>query len=470
MRALRHGIERGDLVALVIGGGFTLTLALATQRLGVKIGAGSFLAVAAFSLVVAGWVIAPHIVAASAIPLFLTLPALKLFVTPWLGPVKDLVALAAVAAILVNVLQRERRGGTPHVDQTLITLVAVFMGLYVVNLGGDISGGHHGIAWAQGLRLVGEPFIFLVAGLMSSRPRRTLNAAIVSLIATASVVAGYGVLQQLLGPARLVGLGYHYNVQVGGIAGHLRSFGTLDDPFIYSACILLAACAALFWMRRGALRATCLSLLVAGVLVAYVRSAILISVALIAIWLISSGRTSSGLLLLGASVAAALAFLVAISGANETHAVRAGPNTYVSLNGRTSAWATVFAHPSRIPFGLGVGKVGTAAKRAQYGVTADSQKAAKKTVIVDSGYFATVGDVGLVGLVIFLALVARLLALGVAATRRLDRTGWLVVGWIAVLLLDAVTRETFTGFPTADLCLLLVGLGIASTQARVARA
>jgi hypothetical protein len=280
------------------------------------------------------------------------------------------------------------------------------------------------------------------------------------------LVALYGLFQQYLGKWRLVGLGYEFNVQVGGIGGHLRSFGTFDDPFIYSACLLLAVCAAMFWMRRGPLRGACVTLLAAGVLVAYVRSAILISVALIAIWLISSGRFAPGLMLLAASAAAGLAFLVAISGAKETHAVRAGPNTYVSLNGRTSAWATVFANPSRIPFGLGVGQVGTAATRAQFGVTADANKARKKTVIVDSGYFATVGDVGLVGLAIFVAIMIRLISLGVAATRRLDKAGWLVIGWIAVFLLDAVTRETFTGFPTAHLCMLLVGLGIAASMQR----
>ena len=52
--------------------------------------------------------------------------------------------------------------------------------------------------------------------------------------------------------------------------------------------------------------------------------------------------------------------------------------------------------------------------------------------------------------------------LGIAATKRAGRVGWLVVGWLAVLLLDAVTRASFTGFPTAFLGMLLVGLGLAA--------
>jgi hypothetical protein len=159
-------------------------------------------------------------------------------------------------------------------------------------------------------------------------------------------------------------------------------------------------------------------------------------------------------------------FLFASAGANETHSIRAGPNEYLTLNGRTTVWKTVFADPARIPFGLGVGKVGTAADRAKFGVVADPNRADDRTIAVDSGYFATVADVGIVGLLVFAALFTRLGALGVAATRYPGPTGWLVIGWLAVMLLDAVTRASFTGFPTAFLGMLLVGLGLAASNSR----
>ena len=165
---------------------------------------------------------------------------------------------------------------------------------------------------------------------------------------------------------------------------------------------------------------------------------------------------------------AAFAFLVAVSGANETRSVQAGPNTYITLNGRTSVWATVFSKPAEIPFGLGVGKVGTAAQRAQFGVLKDPTKATKGATAVDSGYFATVADVGIVGFLVLLALFTRLVVLGLAAIRRFEVAGWLVLGWLTVMLVDAVTRASFTGFPTAFLGMLFVGLGIAASSQRYA--
>jgi O-antigen ligase len=463
MRALRHGIERGDLLALATGGGFTLAVVLATAHEGTKFGAG-FLLLAGFCILVAGWMLAPHVVVAVSIPLFAVIPAAKLFVSPWVGPAKDLVTLGAAVAVLTGFLQREKRPTPSPVDHVLITLVVAIVCLYIVNIGGSLSGGGHGIAWAQGVRLIGEPLILLMAGLTLSQPRKTLNFAVGSLISTGVVVALYGIYQQYIGQWRLVGLGYSFSDQVRTISGHLRSFGTLDDPFVYATFLLLALSAALFGMRRGPLKAACMSVITIGLLFSYVRSALVISIALAAIWLLSVGRVALGLLLLGASAASALALLFAVAGANETRSVQAGPNTYVTLNGRTTVWATVFDKPSKIPFGLGVGKVGTAAERAQFGVTADAGKARKRTTAVDSGYFATVADIGIVGLIVLVALLSRLVVLGIAAARRSGRTGWLVIGWLAVLLIDAVTRASFTGFPAAFLGLLLVGVGLAASS------
>ena len=49
--------------------------------------------------------------------------------------------------------------------------------------------------------------------------------------------------------------------------------------------------------------------------------------------------------------------------------------------------------------------------------------------------------------------------------------GWLGLGYLTVLLLDATTRDTFTAFPAAFLGFLLVGitLGAARDEARAQR-
>jgi hypothetical protein len=465
MRALRHGVERTELIALVCGSVLTVAVTAATVQSGVKLGTGPLLVAAAFCVLVVGWLVAPHLLVAITIPLFALLPTLKVFVSQWLGPVKDFVTLAAAAALLITILTRSRHAS--HVDRLLIWLMVAVASLYVINVGGLISGGSHGIAWAQGVRLTFEPLILFAVGLTLRNPRRTLGVAVTSLIATGVAVALYGMYQQVLGGPALINLGYSYHHQVRLIGTHLRSFGTLDDPFAYAAFLLLAITAALFWMRRGPLKLVFMTVMTIGLALSYVRSAILVSVALLAVWLIRNRRVTQGFILLAASVAVGLAFLVAVSGASETHSVRAGPNTYVTLNGRTTVWGTIFSRPTKVPFGLGVAKIGTAAERAQSGVIVNPNAARKKAIAVDSGYFATVADVGMVGLVILLAFFCRILALGVAATRRGDVAGWLVIGWMIVLLIDAVTRASFTGFPTAFLGMLLVGLGLASSTNRV---
>lgn len=465
MRALRHGIERTELIALGCGSVLTVAVVLMTARGGVKLGTGPLLLVAFLCLLVAGWLAVPHVVVGITVPLFALLPALKVFVSPWLGPVKDFVTLAAAIALSITILTRTVR--TLRVDRLLIWLMVAFGGLYVINVGGLISGGSHGIAWAQGVRLTGEPIILFAAGLTVRNPRRTLGVAVVSLIATGVFVAVYGIFQQVLGGPGLINLGYSYRHQVRLIGTHLRSFGTFDDPFAYAAFLLLAITAALFWMHRGPLKLVCMSVMMIGLALSYVRTAILISIALVAVWLIQNRRVTQGFVLLAASLAVGVAFLVAVSGASETRSVRTGPNTYVTLNGRTTVWGTIFSRPAKVPFGLGVAKVGTAAERAKSGVIINQDAANKKAVAVDSGYFATVADVGIVGLVILLALFCRILALAVAAARWGDIAGWLVIGWMIVLLIDALTRASFTGFPTAFLGMLLVGLGLASSMNRL---
>jgi O-antigen ligase len=81
---------------------------------------------------------------------------------------------------------------------------------------------------------------------------------------------------------------------------------------------------------------------------------------------------------------------------------------------------------------------------------------------VDSGYFAAMADTGLIGLAVLLMLFWRIGWLARRATRRPGDAGWLALGWMTTLLIDAVTRESFTGFPTAFLGLLLVGVALAA--------
>jgi O-antigen ligase len=445
-----------ELLAPALGAVATLLAAYASVRMGAQVGLGVVLAVALFIGSVLGFLLAPHLLVALTIPVFALVPFGKLFVSPQLGPVKDLLTLAAISATLIVIaIERgpDRRRALP--DNWILVSVMFLLGLYVVNVGGG-----HNVAWAHGVRLTVEPLLLLIVGLTLPNPRRTLRYALVSLVAMACVMASYGLVQQALGPWRLQGWGYSFDSQLRTYHGHLRSFGTLDDPFVYAAFLLFGLVAVLFWFRRLPLALLCGGLLAAGLVSSYVRTAALIVVALAGLWIGRKGYMPSAVLIVAAAVAATGSILVTSAGATKTTSYQSGTSS-LTLNGRTSAWRAALGPPSKWPFGQGVGKVGTAAERATYSLTPGAHHQAP-TRAVDSGYLATIADVGLVGVAVLLALFGRLIALAWGAVRRGRDAGWVALGLLAVFMLDAVTRSSFTGFPTAFLGLLLIGVALAA--------
>jgi hypothetical protein len=55
--------------------------------------------------------------------------------------------------------------------------------------------------------------------------------------------------------------------------------------------------------------------------------------------------------------------------------------------------------------------------------------------------------------------------LGARAARRDQAAGWVALAMLASMMLDALTRASFTGFPTAFLGLLILGVALAAAQA-----
>jgi O-antigen ligase/polysaccharide polymerase Wzy-like membrane protein len=459
--ALRLGLTRADLVPLALGSAVTLLVAASTAFFGDLLPVVLLVGLALFVAVVAAFVAIPHVALAATIPIFATLPAVKVLLFPWIGPLKDVIALAAIAAAGIVVVQASRRGRQIPGDVWLVVLFVFLFALYVLNIGGGLE---RDFAWVHGIRLVSEPLLLLLAGLVLRNPRRTFHWAMGSLVATASAVAGIGILQQLVGGTRLVELGYVWDLHVRTIGGHLRSFGTLDDPFGYAAFLLFGLCAVLMWMRRGRLAYAAGTLLAAGLALSAVRSAIVVFVGLLALWLARHRRWATAFFLLVLVVSATVVFVLSEQ-ADEQRTVQGGPSTYLTVNGRTEAWRIVFENPWQAPFGKGVAEVGTAAERATFDVTRDPEEAERtNTVIVDSGYFATVADVGVVGLAVLLLFVWRVATLAKRACERGGEAGWVALSFVLVLLLDAVTRESFTGFPTAFLGLLITGVAVAAAR------
>lgn len=453
----------------------TVLAAYMTGRSGAMIGLGAVAVVFLYVIVVLAYLMAPHVAVAGTIALFEFLPTLKVFISPSIGGVKDLVALAAITAAAILIIFQRRR-----IDPPIAVLTALFMVLYVVNLGHG-----HDVAWAQGVRLTGEPTLLLIAGLTLPNPRRTLHWALGALVTVGLLIALYGLFQQLVGAGTLISLGYSYTAQVRTIGSNLRSFGTLDDPFAYAAVLYFAVAAVIFWLRRGPVAYIVGSLIVLGLAASFVRTAAPVLIAFGGMYLIRRGFALPALAFAAATVVIAAFTLLGASGTQTrtfTVFFRNGGSTEVhspvpqagalALNGRVSAWqAAVGSNPLDWAVGRGVGKVGTAAQRATQGLlptsAPGSSGSGSNTSVraVDSGYFATIADVGLVGLIIQLALLGRLIALGARAARRQITAGWIAIALLSAMLIDALTRASFNGFPTAFVGMLVTGIALAAASA-----
>jgi hypothetical protein len=460
MRPSALALTRADLPLVGLGAFMTVASAFAAIRIGGTLSVGLLFGITMFFFFVAGFVAFPHITIAAMIPTFALIPALKVLVLPWIGPLKDVLTLAAITAAFILVIQRAGEGHRQRGDFWVGAIVVFLIGLYIVNLGGHMQ---RDIAWGQGVRLMSEPLLLLIVGMLLSDARRTLRWAMASLVATGVFVAFIGIAQQVVGPDKLVEWGYSYTLQVRLIGDRLRSFGTMDESFVYAAFLLLALVALLFWYRRGILIVAAGSVLVVGLAFAQVRTSLIICIALIGLWLARSHRPTVAAFLLSVAVTAAAVILVWSSGGTETRTVRAGPSLFLTINGRTDGWKVVLGNPRTWAVGKGVGEVGVAAERATYSVSR-RERDEQESSAVDSGYFALIADVGFIGLVAFLALAGRLLSLAKRAIDRGSRIGWLTVGFLTVMLLDAVTRDSFTGFPSAFLGMLLVGVCLAAAE------
>jgi hypothetical protein len=457
----------GALAAL--GGAVTLLAALEAARGGALLSLGPLLGLLVFMVLLGGFVTAPHVTVAFTIVYFALLPALKTLVTPQLGPTKDIMIGAAVLAAGIRLVQGKRLHPDRPPDQTLMVSTLLLMGLYVVDIGAGVSGGSRfGLEWFHGVRLVWEPLLLLLFALSVRDPRRTLRWAIVGVIVGSFIAALYGLAQQMLGGGWLVAHGYAYGVQVRTIGSHLRSFGTLDQAFDYAAVLAFGLSGVLLWAKRGVLASTAGTVIAAGLAVSFVRAAAISSVALIALLLARKRHTATAVLLLGAVVAAGMAFVLAATRPTPGRVVQAGPSLYLTLNGRTSSWRDALGKPRNWAFGRGVGLYGTAAQRAQRSTALPTSGASAPapTRAADSGYLATLSDVGFIGLAVLLTIFGRMIALFRRAIARGEQLGWFGIGLVTVILLDATLRSSFTGFPTADIVFLLIGLTVAATLPR----
>ena len=138
------------------------------------------LALLAGALAVAGFAARPHLAAPLIAGALAFVPALKIFVSPGVGPAKDVIVVLLVLAMVVRAARRSPVPQAHASDAWVVAGVAVLLALYLLN-----AGGHHDVAWLQATRLVVEAFGLFLFAYTTPNPVRAWRWACASLVAAA---------------------------------------------------------------------------------------------------------------------------------------------------------------------------------------------------------------------------------------------------------------------------------------------
>ncbi|NAZ87719.1 hypothetical protein [Kineococcus indalonis] len=424
------------------------------------------LAVVALALVAAGaWVLLqrPWLAPWGVVLLFGTTAELRLRVSDALGVSKDAYVLLLVVVAALSVL-RGRASLAARLPPAAVWFpLAVLVVLYLADLGGG-----HGAAWLFGTRLLLEPMLLLLVGLLTPRPDLALRHLVLALSVFVPLQAVIAWVQQAVGPDALVHQwGYAFGSQVRlSSGGSLRSPGTYEEAFSLAAQAVLAACVAVTVASRR--RAALLLAGAAAVLAAtQVRTAALQLAALVLLLLVRHGRARAAAVgVLGAGAGAVLvagAFL-------RSSTVPGGPvkPLLFTLNGRLDAWAVAYEGPVTLLRGNGVGALGAGSTRAEAGLVAaapaydptreSTPMFAGNSAFIDSSWGQVLSDVGLLGVLALLAWVVLHVWWLRGPLRRDVASAWLAAAVLAVSVVDWVSRTTLGSYPTGFTTLYLLGL------------
>jgi O-Antigen ligase len=241
----------------------------------------------------------------------------------------------------------------------------------LVAIGGIWFGVHQSKAALWGRKL---DFIYLTLTYAAWRcplDKRDRDRFVSILMGIGTLAAAYGVVQQVLGHARLHELGYEYNSVLRFNGGFLRSVSTFALPFsfgffmmmVIAICLPVALSDTSRLRNRLFLLAT--PLLFIGLATSIVRTAIL--GLLVGLLYIGIRRYR---IVIAVLIPVGLVALFFIPGSSATSALSSD-----STKARSANWTENFDAIADHPLGLGVGETG-AAKARSYGQSVEEQAAA----------------------------------------------------------------------------------------------
>lgn len=431
------------------------------------------LGLAAVAAVAWGLLARPWLAPWGVVFLFGTSAELRLRISETLGLAKD-GYVALLLAVTVMAVLRGRTSLAARLPPVAVGFpLAVLIALYVLDLGGS-----HGSNWFFGARLLLEPMLLLVVGLLTPRPRAALRHLVTALCVFLAAEAVLVWIQQAVGPDALVyQWGYEFGSQVRLTSGGaLRSPGTFEEAFSLTAFAVLGACVALTVASRR--QAVLLWVSVAAILGAtQVRTAVLQLSVLVLLVLVRRGMLRAA----SVGVVGVVAGALLVAGAYIRSAtIPGGPvrPLLFTLNGRFEAWAVAYQGVHTLVRGNGVGMLGAGLSRAQGGLVSagprydpnaeSTPRFAGDPTFIDSSWGQVLSDVGLAGVLALLAWVVTYCWWLRRPAGEGDAAAWLALAVLAVSVVDWISRTTLGSYPTGFITLYL--LGLATGAAFTARA
>ena len=335
---------------------------------------------------------------------------------------KEGLALFTAACALLSA-QQVRRRVRPDWFWWIVALVGLALIWFAL---------HQSTSALWGLKL---DFIYLALAFAAWRcplDRRDRDRLITILMTVGVLAAAYGIVQQILGHAKLHELGYEYNSVLRFNGGFLRSVSTFGLPFSFGFFMMMVVVLCLpvalsdLSRRRNRWFLYLTPLLLAGLLSSIVRTSMLgVLVGLLYIAIRRYRWIFAILLPLG------LVALFFLPGSRATAALSSD-----STKARSANWSENIDAVLDKPLGIGVGETGAAKARA-YGQTLEEQAAAfgidlnQPDVDVytadihgvgvyqpDNYYFKMLVELGILGLWFFI----RILVGAVRESRRVERS------------------------------------------------
>lgn len=313
---------------------------------------------------------------------------LRLLPLPVLPSLWDEAVLVALFFVAAHRARRDDR----RLPGFLTTPLYAFIALGVAMIGADLT--NFGVT-TEGFRAIFQYMIALYIGLHLFRTQAEANDALTLFAATAGIVAVYGLLQPLLGIETPMSW-------VDASEGQrIRIFSIVQSPNVLGSYMVLALpltiCLTVFapsWARRIAF-ALCATALFAALVLTFSRGAQLaFFLSLILVGVLRDRR----LLLAGLAIAVLVAVLVPSVTERFLHIFTPEYLEKSANDGRIARWLGAFDMMRLEPlFGLGPGHYGGAVGNRHFG-----------TIYVDSYYFKTLAEMGLVGLGLWLWLLGAL--------------------------------------------------------------